>query len=134
MIEGLSSVGPRSRRGGVGGVVAVIGSLVTDVGPWYRRLNFPRLKPPDWLFGPGWTVIFIFIATSGVVAWGAASAEQRPLIAALFADQRRPERPLESALLQNATSRLGPLRIGSFLAVDRRAGRVLFWVLTLPAG
>ncbi len=66
-------------------VVAVIGGSVTDVGPWYRRLNFPRLKPPDWLFGPGWTVIFVFIAASGVVAWDAASAEQRPLIVALFA-------------------------------------------------
>jgi tryptophan-rich sensory protein len=66
-------------------VVAVIGGVSTDVGPWYKRLNFPRLKPPDWAFGPGWTVIFAFIAASGVVAWDAASAKQRSLIAALFA-------------------------------------------------
>jgi len=66
-------------------VVAVIGGSMTDVGPWYERLNFPRLKPPNWAFGPGWTVIFLFIAASGVVAWNAASAEQRTLIIALFA-------------------------------------------------
>jgi tryptophan-rich sensory protein len=66
-------------------VVAVIGGSMTDVGPWYERLKFPRLRPPNWAFGPGWTVIFLFIAASGVVAWNAASAEQRTLIVILFA-------------------------------------------------
>ncbi len=66
-------------------VCAIIGGSVTDVGPWYQRLKFPRLKPPDWAFGPGWTVIFLFIAASGVVAWDAASANQRTLIVTLFA-------------------------------------------------
>ena len=66
-------------------VVAVVGGLLTDVGPWYERLKFPWLKPPNWAFGPGWTVIFLFIASSGVVAWDAASPEQRSLIVTLFA-------------------------------------------------
>jgi|HubBroStandDraft_5_1064220.scaffolds.fasta_scaffold313789_2 benzodiazapine receptor len=53
-------------------VVALIGGLMTDVGPWYESLRFPRLRPPNWLFGPAWTVIFILIAASGVVAWESA--------------------------------------------------------------
>jgi translocator protein len=53
-------------------VVAVIGGLLTDVGPWYESLRFPRLRPPNWLFGPAWTVIFILIAAAGVVAWESA--------------------------------------------------------------
>jgi benzodiazapine receptor len=53
-------------------VVALIGGLMTDVGPWYENLRFPRLRPPNWLFGPAWTVIFILIAASGVVAWESA--------------------------------------------------------------
>ena len=32
---------------------------MTDVGDWYESLKFPRLRPPNWLFGPAWTVIFL---------------------------------------------------------------------------
>jgi translocator protein len=53
-------------------VIALIGGLLTDVGPWYESLRFPRLRPPNWLFGPAWTVIFILIAAAGVVAWESA--------------------------------------------------------------
>ena len=53
-------------------VVALIGGLMTDVGPWYESLRFPRLRPPNWLFGPAWTVIFILIAAAGVIAWESA--------------------------------------------------------------
>lgn len=67
-------------------VVAVVGGLLTDVGPWYEGLKFPRLRPPNWLFGPAWTVIFILIAASGIVAWDAAqTANVRSRLVALFA-------------------------------------------------
>ena len=64
---------------------AVAGGLMTDVGPWYESLNFPRLRPPNWLFGPAWTIIFLLIAASGVVAWDAADSDSRARIAVLFA-------------------------------------------------
>ena len=34
-------------------IVATIGALVTDLGPWYTQLRMPPWKPPDALFGPG---------------------------------------------------------------------------------
>lgn len=49
--------------------VAVIGALVTDLGPWYYSLDVPAWKPPDWLFGPAWTVIFSLAALSGYLSW-----------------------------------------------------------------
>lgn len=33
------------------------GGLLTEIGPWYRNLRKPSRQPPDWLFGPAWTVI-----------------------------------------------------------------------------
>ncbi len=67
------------------GAVALIGGLVTDVGPWYENLRFPRLRPPNWLFGPAWTVIYIFIAIAGVMAWThAPDMRMRWLLVALF--------------------------------------------------
>ena len=50
-------------------VVAKLGGLLSDTGPWYKSLAQPRWKPPDWAFGPIWTVIFAAAATAGVMAW-----------------------------------------------------------------
>lgn len=67
-------------------IVAIIGGFSTDTGSWYKSLRFPALKPPDWLFGPGWTVIFALLATAAVVSWNdAADAGTRSLIVVLFA-------------------------------------------------
>lgn len=67
-------------------VVAGIGGLATQLGPWYNELKKPTWQPPDWLFGPAWTLIFALIATAGVLAWKASpDAESRTLLIALFA-------------------------------------------------
>lgn len=52
--------------------VAVLGASLTDIGPWYQGLNKPSWQPPDWLFGPAWTLIFALTALSGVISWRAA--------------------------------------------------------------
>jgi tryptophan-rich sensory protein len=50
-------------------LVAGLGALTTDLGPWYYHLTLPRWKPPDWLFGPVWTLIFTLTAISGYLSW-----------------------------------------------------------------
>jgi len=45
--------------------IAILGGLATDLGPWYHALKEPFWKPPDFLFGPIWSTIFIL---SGI-AW-----------------------------------------------------------------
>ena len=66
--------------------VALLGGLMTDVGPWYQQLQQPAWKPPDWLFGPAWTLIFALAAASGVAAWrGTANRARREWLLALFA-------------------------------------------------
>lgn len=52
--------------------VAGLGALMTDIGPWYQALVQPPWKPPDWAFGPAWTLIFALTALAGVIAWRAA--------------------------------------------------------------
>ena len=36
---------------------------------WYAALNKPGWTPPDWLFGPVWTVLYVMIALAGWYAW-----------------------------------------------------------------
>lgn len=64
--------------------VAALGGLATDLSEWYRALAKPAWNPPDWLFGPAWTVIYALTALAGVEAWQAADAAQRRLVGALF--------------------------------------------------
>ena len=67
-------------------VTATLGGFATRIGPWYHGLRKPAWQPPDWLFGPAWTLIFGFIAASGVLAWwGASDWGRRALVLALFA-------------------------------------------------
>lgn len=40
-------------------VLAIGGAWATDIGEWYKNLKQPKWKPPDWVFGPMWTTIFI---------------------------------------------------------------------------
>jgi tryptophan-rich sensory protein len=66
--------------------VAVLGGLMTDLGPWYMSLEQPSWKPPDWAFGPIWTTIFALAAAAGANAWRRArSRAQRELMLMLFA-------------------------------------------------
>lgn len=84
------------------------GGLLTDIGPWYRNLQKPRWQPPDWLFGPAWTLILVLAAWAAVLAWqGADVAGQRRIMTVyavnfvfhilwspLFFLRRRPDRAL----------------------------------------
>ncbi len=50
-------------------VVLGIGGVATTVGDWYRGLDKPAWNPPEWLFGPAWTVILGLAAWAGVAGW-----------------------------------------------------------------
>jgi benzodiazapine receptor len=45
------------------------GMMLTRLGPWYYALRKPSWQPPDWLFGPAWTTIFLLEAASAVIGW-----------------------------------------------------------------
>jgi tryptophan-rich sensory protein len=65
--------------------VGLLGALVTDLSPWYYNLRKPAWQPPDWLFGPAWTLIFALAAAAGVEAWRKASDRRmRAWVIALF--------------------------------------------------
>lgn len=67
-------------------LLAGAGGLLTEIGPWYHGLRQSRIKPPDWAFGPVWTVILGLWAYAGTLAWnGAATPADHRTIVILFA-------------------------------------------------
>lgn len=67
-------------------LTAGLGGLATDLSPWYYALRQPPWKPPDWLFGPAWTLIYTLSATAAVLAWEACpnALQRRRLLLAFL--------------------------------------------------
>ena len=58
-------------------VVGGIGGAATEIGPWYLQLVKPSWQPPDWAFGPVWTLLYITTSIAGVRAWRNADAQEK---------------------------------------------------------
>ena len=66
-------------------VLTAAGGLLTEIGPWYRQLRKPSWQPPDWLFGPAWTLILACAAWSAALAWtNAPTAGERTLVVIMY--------------------------------------------------
>lgn len=46
-------------------ILAASSGAIFRPGAWYRTLDKPRWTPPDRLFGPAWTLLFLMIAYAG---------------------------------------------------------------------
>lgn len=51
----------------VGGGLLI--GFLTVPGPWYEALAKPSFNPPNWLFGPVWTILYVLIAIAGWRIW-----------------------------------------------------------------
>lgn len=55
----------------------IAGVLVTGIligtgfppGPWYAGLTKPWFTPPNWVFGPAWSLLYILIGIAGWRVW-----------------------------------------------------------------
>jgi len=58
---------------------AAIGGLATSgsVNTWYQEIARPTWTPPDFLFGPVWTVLYILIGIAGWLAFSRGAARPR---------------------------------------------------------
>jgi benzodiazapine receptor len=50
-------------------------------GRWFRSLRKPTFQPPNWVFGPVWTVLYATIAYAGWRIWQAGSPERSRALA-----------------------------------------------------
>ncbi|MCX7800121.1 MAG: tryptophan-rich sensory protein [Fimbriimonadales bacterium] len=75
----LGFVGASFLAGAIGG--AATGPAIA---PWYAGLAKPAWNPPNWVFGPVWTILY---ASMGSAAWLAWRAGAKPSAFVLFGVQ-----------------------------------------------
>ena len=71
--------------GGCALALGGLGGATTPLTPWYRDLRKPPWQPPNWLFGPAWSLILAGAATAAVYAWNAADAAGRTDLIVVYA-------------------------------------------------
>ena len=66
-------------------VAGVSGSwTASEIRGWYRTLHRPGIAPPDWVFGPIWTLLYALMAIAAWRVWLAAPSALRTWGLVLF--------------------------------------------------
>jgi len=50
-------------------VATAMTGILFKPGEWYKALDKPSWTPPDWSFGPVWSVLYVMIAVAGWLVW-----------------------------------------------------------------
>jgi translocator protein len=52
-------------------LVGILGTLftATAIPTWYATLNKPFFSPPNWIFGPVWTLLYLLMGVSLYLIW-----------------------------------------------------------------
>jgi len=66
--------------------VAGVSGLWTasEIPGWYRTLARPVIAPPNWIFGPAWTLLYALMAVAAWQIWRSPASTERTLGLALF--------------------------------------------------
>lgn len=70
----------------------VVGGLsgfltANSINDWYVTLNQPSFNPPNWVFGPVWTTLYLIMGISLYRVWSLPVSEERNKAIGIFALQ-----------------------------------------------
>lgn len=63
-------------------LVGMVGSFFTikEIPTWYAGLNKPFFSPPNWIFGPVWTMLYLLMGISVYLVWVSKSKKVKKAI------------------------------------------------------
>lgn len=64
LLRYILSIGICFLAGGIGTLFTV-----SAIPTWYALLNKPSFSPPNWLFGPAWTILYTLMGISVAIIW-----------------------------------------------------------------
>lgn len=70
------------------GIGAIAGIFTSKAIPnWYATLNQPTFNPPNWVFGPVWTTLYILLGISFFIVWKLEANKERNRAILIFLAQ-----------------------------------------------
>jgi tryptophan-rich sensory protein len=123
---------------GLTAAAAVIGGRATKkgLGPWFNSLRKPPFQPPNWVFGPVWTVLYGAMAVSAWRVWRQPSSTRRSAALGLWGVQLGLNAAWSVLFFQEHQKRvaladLGVLMgsIGAYSLVARKVDRPAAWLM-----
>ena len=70
---------------GAGGLGAI--ATTPEIDAWYKTIEKPSFNPPDWIFGPVWTTLYVLMGIAAWLVWKRAGLKAAALPLGLFALQ-----------------------------------------------
>ena len=60
-------------------VIGYLSSLVTkeSIISWYPTINKPVFNPPNWIFAPVWTILYVMMGVAGGMIWNKLETDQQ---------------------------------------------------------
>lgn len=70
------------------GIGAIAGMYTAKAVPtWYASLIQPSFNPPNWIFGPVWTTLYLLLGLSLFIIWNGSPSKKRTKAFIVFAVQ-----------------------------------------------
>ncbi len=70
-------------------MAGILGAIFTTpaINGWYTSLNKPGFNPPNWIFGPVWTLLYLMMGVSLYLVWKTKPSKGRKLAMTMFGVQ-----------------------------------------------
>ncbi|MGD8373845.1 MAG: tryptophan-rich sensory protein [Candidatus Woesebacteria bacterium] len=70
-------------------LAGAIGSLATytNIPTWYATLAKPEFNPPNWIFGPVWTTLYVLMGVSLYLVWTTKTKHKKQSACIAYATQ-----------------------------------------------
>lgn len=82
LIKLFSSIAVSLAAGGIGSL-----ATIPNIPSWYAALDKPWFNPPNWIFGPVWTTLYILMGVSLYLVWVTPSKRRKQAAYILFGAQ-----------------------------------------------
>ncbi|MEN6330171.1 MAG: TspO/MBR family protein [Methanobacteriaceae archaeon] len=117
-------------------IIGAIGSVATlpQIPLWYAALAKPAWAPPNWLFGPVWTILYVLIGTALFLVWRQGFEEKGVKVALAVFGLQLGLNLLWSLVFFGLHSLLGGLVIILLLWITILVNIILFYRISQWAG
>lgn len=66
----------------IGGIAGMF--TAQSIPDWYSTLNQPSFNPPNWVFGPVWTILYIVMGISMYMIWIEPNSQLKTIALTIF--------------------------------------------------